>query len=78
MTISSPEQLMAEIVQMPEVRRRYAERWVTYATKRQPNASDACIVDTLAARLSDDAYPIRNVLLDLSQVESFRLRTPGQ
>jgi hypothetical protein len=77
-TVSSPAQLMTEIVQAPQTRRLYAERFVSYATKRLPNERDACLVDTLTEKLSDDGYLIRTALTDLSQADSFRLRLPAQ
>jgi hypothetical protein len=77
-TISSPAELMTEVLTIPEARRLYAEKWVTYATKRLPNASDACIVDRLTEKLSDDSYPIRSLFGDIAQAESFRLRAVAQ
>lgn len=66
---------MNEIAALPEARRIYAERWVSFVTKRAPNPSDACIVDSLAENLSDDAYPLQDVVLDVSQMPSFNQRT---
>lgn len=56
-------------------RRLYAEALVAYFTGRQPNPNDACIVDNLAANLATDDYTLLDVVVDLTQADSFRLRT---
>ena len=47
------------------------------ATGRQPNANDACIVDQLNSKVSQESYPILNLLADFTQADSFRLRAVG-
>jgi hypothetical protein len=76
-TISTPIELMTEIGLGPDAKRRYAEKWVTFATGRVPNPNDACVVNDLDTKLSQDGYTILNVLADLTQADSFRLRTVG-
>ncbi|HEX6273278.1 MAG TPA: DUF1588 domain-containing protein, partial [Polyangiaceae bacterium] len=76
-TISTPMELMNEISLGPDAKRRYAEKWVTFATNRVPNDNDACLVNELDTKLSQDGYTILNVLADLTQADSFRLRTVG-
>ncbi len=72
--INTPYELMAELVNAEGARRRYARQWVSFATGRSPNSDDECVVDTLTDRLASGAYSIRNVMTDLSQPDSFRLR----
>ena len=76
-TIRSPLELMTELSQGAEAKRHYAEQWVSYATGRLPNTNDACVVDQLSQKLSADGYSILNLLVDLTQADSFRLRTVG-
>jgi hypothetical protein len=73
-TITSPLELMQEISQTPLARRIYAEKAVSFATGRLPNPHDACAVDLIDMRLSTDGYNILDLLADLTQSDSFRLR----
>ena len=72
--ISSPAQLMQEIAQTPKARQLYAQAWVAYAYGRGPNGNDRCLVDELDRKLSTDGYRIVDLLADLTQADSFRLR----
>jgi hypothetical protein len=72
--IATPYELMEELVKSAGAQRLYAERWVSFATRRVPNEHDVCIVDTISARLAHPSYLIRNVMTDLSRPNSFRLR----
>lgn len=76
--ISSPLQLMQELVQGPATRRIYADRWVSFATGRPSNGNDRCLVDSLDVKLAMDGYTMLNLLADLTQADSFRLRVKGQ
>jgi hypothetical protein len=67
-TITSPLELMTEIAQRTEVRRLFAERFVSYSSKRAPNPNDACLVDRLTERLGEPTYRIRDALVDLAPV----------
>jgi len=73
-TISSPRQLMEEIVSRDFSRRVYAERLVAGAFGREPNANDACLVDQLNLSLTEDGYTILDLFADITQADSFRLR----
>lgn len=73
--IKSPLELMTEIGTGDGARRNYAQKVVIHTTGRRPNPSDACIVDDLAVNLSEDGYTVLDVLVDLTQADSFRLRT---
>jgi hypothetical protein len=72
--ISSPLQLMEEIAKTPKAKQLYAQAWVSYAFGRAPNANDRCVVDQLDANLAKEDYSILNLLADLTQADSFRLR----
>jgi hypothetical protein len=75
--ISSAVQLMQEIAQTPKAKQLYAQAWVSYAFGRDPNANDQCVVDQLDTKLSQSGYTILNLLADLTQADSFRLRVRG-
>jgi hypothetical protein len=77
-TLSTPLELMTELGTGPDAKRRYAETWVTFATRRVPNPQDACTVDAIGTKLSEPSYTILDVLADLTQADSFRLRTVEQ
>jgi hypothetical protein len=72
--ISSPLQLMQGIAATPKALKLYAEAWVAYSFGRDPNANDRCVVDQLGTALSQSGYSILNLLADLTQADSFRLR----
>jgi hypothetical protein len=72
--ITSPFQLMQEIAATPKARELYAQAWVAYAFGRDPNANDRCVVEQLATRLTQDGYTILNLLGDLTQADTFRVR----
>jgi hypothetical protein len=76
-TITSPLQMMQEIGMGAVAKRRYAERWVEFATGRLANANDACTVDLLDSKLAVDGYTVLNLLADLTQSDAFRLRVRG-
>jgi hypothetical protein len=75
--IETPLELMTELGTGPDAQRRYAEQLVSFTTGRSKNAQDACVADMLGTKLSQDGYGILNVLADLTQADSFRLRTVG-
>jgi hypothetical protein len=72
--ITTPAQLMQEIAQTPKAKELYAQAWVAYAFGRDPNANDQCVVDQLDTKLAGSGYSILNLLADLTQADSFRVR----
>jgi Protein of unknown function (DUF1592)/Protein of unknown function (DUF1588)/Protein of unknown function (DUF1595)/Protein of unknown function (DUF1585) len=72
--ITSPEQLMTQIAQMPKAQELYSKAWVAYAFGRNANAWDKCVVDQLTTKLSTAGYTILNLMSDLTQADSFRVR----
>jgi hypothetical protein len=76
-TITTPLELMTEIGSAARAQRHYTQQWVSFAYGRAPNSNDACIVETLTSKLTLGGYTILNLLTDLTQADSFRLRTKG-
>jgi hypothetical protein len=72
--ITSPAELMAKIATSPGAQRSYAEKWVSYAYERASNPEDACTVDKLSAKLTAGGYTVLNLVADLTQTQSFRIR----
>jgi hypothetical protein len=72
--ITTPAELMAKIATSPGAMRMYAGRWVAYAYGREGNAADACVTDKVVTNMLNGAYPILNIISDLTQADSFRVR----
>jgi hypothetical protein len=68
--------LMHTLADAPQAQQCYARKWVEYATERPLTASDACLVNQLAANMRAQDYPILDLLAELTQADSFRLRAP--
>src|SRR5690606_4911077 len=76
-TNNPPLELIDVNVNTPKARRNYTERLVSLFTGRIPNGNDACIVDQLEVKLTTEGYTVLNLISDLTQADSFRLRTVG-
>jgi hypothetical protein len=76
-TITSPKQMMDEIAKGDMARRIYAEKWVSFAYGRAPNDNDNCVVNDLNTKLGTEGYTVLQLLGDLTQADSFRLRVKG-
>jgi hypothetical protein len=72
--ITSVQQLMQQLAQIGKAQKSYAQYWVAYAYGRDPNQNDQCVADDIGTKLAGNNYTILNVLADLSQSDSFRLR----
>ncbi|WP_437723786.1 DUF1592 domain-containing protein [Sorangium sp. So ce861] len=72
--ITSPFELMQEIAQVQKAKQLYAQAWVSYAFGRLPNGKDKCVVDMLEAKLSESGYSVLDLMADLTQADSFRVR----
>lgn len=72
--VANPAELMAKIAASPEAQIRYAQRWVSYAYQREGHPNDGCTVQQLAAKLTNSGYTVLNLVTDLSQTLSFRVR----
>jgi hypothetical protein len=73
-SVTGAADLMAAIAESPEAKRCYAQKWVAFAYERMPNSADACLVDNMKDRLTTGGYTILNLIADLTQSESFRVR----
>jgi len=69
--------LMQKIAQVPAAQQTYAQYWVSYAYGRDANAQDQCVVDAINKSMTAGNYPILNILSDLTQTDSFRMRVAG-
>jgi hypothetical protein len=76
--ITSAQQMMQQIAVTPKALEQYAQLWVSYATGRDPNQNDQCLVNDIDTKLSGDGYSILNMLADVTQADSFRLRVQAQ
>jgi hypothetical protein len=72
--VSTPAELMAAIATSSGAMHRYVERWVSFAYRREGDPLDACTVSQLAAKFTAGDYAILNLITDLTQTESFRVR----
>ncbi|WP_437569835.1 DUF1592 domain-containing protein [Sorangium sp. So ce542] len=72
--ITSPFELMQEIAQIQKAKQLYAQAWVSYAFGRLPNGKDKCVVDNLEVKLSESGYSVLDLMADLTQADSFRVR----
>ena len=73
-TVSTPLQLMTELSQSASAQRHYAESWLEFAYERPPNEFDDCVVQQMGARITAGGYTILQLVTDLTQTESFKLR----
>ena len=72
--VTGPADLMAKIAASPMAQRRYAERWVSFAYEREGDPLDCGTVNELATKIAPGGYTVFNLITDLTQSPSFRLR----
>lgn len=78
-TIGSPHELMQAIVDDPAARRLYAQKLVSFFTGRDANGHDFCAVEAIAAKLeTSNDYSMLDIVVDLTQADSFRLRVASE
>jgi hypothetical protein len=65
---------MTALSTLPKSKEIYANAWVRYATGRQMNNNDQCLVDQINTKLADDGYTVLNMIADATQADSFRIR----
>ncbi len=66
--------LMNKIADAPAAQRCYAQHWVQYAYERDINSADSCTVDNLTTKLTQGGYSVLDLIVDLTQSDSFRYR----
>jgi len=71
--IHNSQELMTELANIQKGRDMYAQNWVSFAYGRNPNPQDQCVANDIATKLGTGG-PILNVLADLTQADSFRMR----
>jgi hypothetical protein len=72
--VAGASDLVTAIANSAQAQRCYAEKWAQFAYQRDPNSVDACIVNGMATKLTAGGYTIVNLIADLTQADSFRLR----
>jgi hypothetical protein len=76
--VSGPKELMAAIVTSRGAKAQYASKWVSFAYQRESHPDDACTVQQLATKMTVGGYTVQNLITDLTQTLSFRVRVAGQ
>lgn len=76
--VANAYELMEGIAAGRKAKELYAQKWLTYATGREKNDFDTCTVQAIADNIEQGEYSLANVLADITQAESFRLRTAAQ
>jgi hypothetical protein len=72
--VTGPAELMAAIATATGAKERYAMKWVSFAYQREGHPDDACTVAQLAAKMTTSGYTVLNLMSDLTQTLSFRVR----
>ncbi len=72
--ITNPAELMTAIANAPGASQQYVAKWVSYAYQREADPADACTVSQLAAKMNTSNYGVLNLVTDLTQTQSFRVR----
>jgi len=75
--VNNPQELMKQLASSLAAQQTYAKRWVSYAYDHADTPEDICTVDILSSRISTGEYPILDLIVDLTQQNSFRMRTRG-
>lgn len=74
LSVSGPSQLFEAIAKSPVANLCYARSWVQAAYQRDLTSQDSCVAEGLAAKLTASGYRILDLIADLTQADSFRLR----
>jgi hypothetical protein len=72
--VTGPADLMTAIANSRQAQHCYAQKWVQYAYEREPNPQDACVVESMAGKLTVGDYSVLSLVADLTQSDSFRYR----
>jgi hypothetical protein len=76
--VAGPAELMAALARSPGARTQYASRWMSYAREREAHPDDACVVQQLGSKMTASGYTVLDLITDLTQTLSFRVRTADQ
>ena len=72
--MSGPADLMKALAASAEAQRRYADLWVNFAYARADDPLDSCTVNDVTAKITAGGYTVLNLIADLTQTDSFRVR----
>ncbi|WP_437521381.1 DUF1592 domain-containing protein [Sorangium sp. So ce726] len=72
--VDGPVALSEAIASSPEAQKCYVQKWVSFAYQRELNNEDSCTVDELTAKLTQGGYTVLDLIADLTQSQSFRVR----
>lgn len=78
MSVSGPAELMRAIASSRSAQQEYARRWVSFAYERDVDPADACDAERIGSQLVTADYTIRELIVDLTQSDSFRIRVLEQ
>ena len=67
--------LSAALATNPQAQRCYLNQWFRYAYGRQETITDVCTLDEIDVALQNNGYNIKELLVSLTQTQSFRYRT---
>jgi len=70
--------LISQLAESESVRSCYAKQWLRYAYARSEAVSDAQTLAALGEHLADDAYSVRELLVDLTRPRAFTHRAPTE
>lgn len=73
-SVAGPAQLFEAIAGSREANLCYARSWVQAAYARGLTSEDSCVAEDLTTKLTAGGYRILDLIADLTQAESFRLR----
>jgi hypothetical protein len=72
--VTNPGELMAAMAGSAGPSHQYVAKWVSFAYQREADPADVCTVDQLAAKMNSGNYGVLNLIADLTQTQSFRVR----
>jgi hypothetical protein len=72
--VNNPTELMTAMAASAGPMEQYVNKWVSFAYQREADPSDACDVAQLSAKMVAGNYTVLNLIADLTQTESFRVR----
>lgn len=73
-SVDGPVALSRAIADSPAASTCYTRKWVEHAYQRSLNNQDSCVVEDLSDKLTAGGYTILDLIADLTQSDSFRLR----
>jgi hypothetical protein len=73
--VDGPAELVAAIASASGAKAQYAGQWISFTTGRAADPGDACDVTQLTAKMTASGYTVLDLITDLTQTLSFRVRT---